>query len=201
MDNRSDAAHVRQLSSKEREIWLWRRCLGHPSFGYLRHLFPNLFLQSKDVDFNCKTCILAKSHINSYSASLNKSSIMFALIHSDVWGPSPRTTVTGHRWFVLFVNDSTRITWLYLMKTKEEVFLIFQAFHTMTWNQFSAKIQVLGQIMEGSLSTNGSKFSSSNKVSSMKPHMLRLLNRMVLLNEKIATSWKQLMPFFSAQMS
>jgi transposase InsO family protein len=29
------------------------------------------------------------------------------------------------------------------MKTKEEVFLIFQAFQTMIQNQFSAKIQVL----------------------------------------------------------
>ena len=142
--NHGKANHVHhQLSSKEREIWLWHRRLGHPSFEYLRHLFPNLFLQSKDVNFNCKTCILAKSHRNSYHASLNKSSIPFALIHSDVWGPSPRTTVTGYRWFVIFVDDSTRMTWLYLMKTKEEVFPIFQAFHTMIQNQFSAKIQVL----------------------------------------------------------
>jgi hypothetical protein len=88
--NHGKANHVHhQLSSKEREIWLWHRRLGHPSFEYLRHLFPNLFLQSKDVNFNCKTCILAKSHRNSYHASLNKSSILFALIHSDVWGPSP----------------------------------------------------------------------------------------------------------------
>jgi hypothetical protein len=142
--NHGKANHVHhQLSSKEREIWLWHRRLGHPSFGYLRHQFPNLFLQSKDVDFNCKTFILAKSHKNSYYASLNKSSILFALIHSDVWGPSPRMIVTGYRWFVIFFDDSTRMTWLYLIKTKKEVFPIFQAFHTMIQNQFSAKIQVL----------------------------------------------------------
>jgi hypothetical protein len=39
-----------------------------------------LILQSKDVDFNCKTCILAKSHKTSYYASLNKSNIPCALI-------------------------------------------------------------------------------------------------------------------------
>ena len=33
-----------QISGKERQIWLWHRRLGHPSFGYLRHLF--LFLDS-----------------------------------------------------------------------------------------------------------------------------------------------------------
>ena len=106
--NYGRANHVfQQHSSKEREIWLWHRRLGHPSFGYLRHLFPNLFSTSKDSVFSCQTCILAKSHRNSYHASMNKNSIPFSLIHSDVWGPSPQTTVTGHRWFVIFVDDST----------------------------------------------------------------------------------------------
>jgi len=47
--------------------------------------------------------------------SLNKSNIAFALIHSYVWGPSLRTTISGRHWFVIFVNDCTRMTWLYLM--------------------------------------------------------------------------------------
>jgi hypothetical protein len=109
--NHGKAHHVHhQLSSKEQEIWLWHRRLEHPSFGYLRHLFPNLFLQSKDIEFNCKTCTLAKSHKTSYYASLNKNNIPFALIHSDVWGPSPQTTATSHCWFVIFIDDFTRMT-------------------------------------------------------------------------------------------
>lgn len=86
---------------------------------------------------------LAKSHRTSYQTSLNKSSVPFSLIHSDVWGPSPDTTVSGYRWFVIFIDDYTRMTWLYLMKTKDEVFQIFQNFHAMVQNQFSAKIHVL----------------------------------------------------------
>jgi hypothetical protein len=65
-------------------IWLLHHRLGHPSFKYLRHLFPNLFLQSKDIEFNCKTCILANSHRTSYYTSLNKSSNPFALINSNI---------------------------------------------------------------------------------------------------------------------
>jgi transposase InsO family protein len=60
-----------------------------------------------------------------------------------VWGPSPITTASGHRWFVIFVDDCTRMTWLYLLKHKDEVFSVFKSFHIMVQTQFSAKIQVL----------------------------------------------------------
>ncbi|CAL9010842.1 unnamed protein product, partial [Prunus brigantina] len=41
----------------------------------------------------------------------NKNDKPFALIHSDVWGPFPVSTVSGIRWFVTFVDDYTRMTW------------------------------------------------------------------------------------------
>jgi hypothetical protein len=94
---------------------------------------------------------LIMKHKTHYYASLNKSIIPFALIHSDVWGPFLQTTISSYHWFIIFVNDYTRMTWLYLMKTKDKVFPIFQAFHAMIQNQFSTKIQVLS-------SDNGGKF-------------------------------------------
>ena len=109
----------------------------------MQHLFPALFSQLKHVDFQCETCILAKSHRVSYPLRLNKRDTPFSLIHSDVWGPSPITTVFGFRWFVLFVDDCTRMTWLYLLKHKDEVFGVFKSFHAMVNTQFSAKVQVL----------------------------------------------------------
>jgi hypothetical protein len=62
------------------------------------------------------------------------------LIHSDVWGPAPISVSSGIRWFVIFVDDYTRMTWLYLMKSKNEVARIFRSFHTMFKTQFSAKL-------------------------------------------------------------
>ena len=143
------------VSSKERQIWLWHRRLGHPPFGYLQHLFPDLFLHLLNVDFKCNTCIMVKSHRISYPTNLNKNVVHFSLIHSDVWGSSPVTTSLGYRWFVIFVDDCTRMTWLYQMKTKDEVFPIFQTFHTMIQTQFSTKIRVLR-------SENGGEFSNQH---------------------------------------
>lgn len=86
---------------------------------------------------------MAKSHRVSYPVSLNKCNTPFALIHSDVWGPSPVPTFAGHCWFVIFVDDCTRMTWLYQLKSKDEVFKVFQAFHVMIQTQFSEKVQIL----------------------------------------------------------
>ena len=66
------------------QIMLWHKRLGHPSFSYLKCLFPNLF---KGLDSNtlvCETCFLAKSHQNLYKTKPYCASKPFNLIHSDV---------------------------------------------------------------------------------------------------------------------
>ena len=61
------AHHVHHYSNiKEQQIWLWHRRLGHLSFGYIKHLFPNLFTNMQFFYFKCDTCILAKSHRTIY---------------------------------------------------------------------------------------------------------------------------------------
>jgi transposase InsO family protein len=138
------ANHMRHSSgAKYKQIVLWHRRLGHPSFNYLKHLLPDLFSDFDVSELKCDTCILAKSHRVSYPSSSNKNGTPFALIHSDVWGPSPISTLHGIRWFVTFVDDCTRMTWLYVMKHKHDVFNIFQMFHTLIQTQFSAKIRIL----------------------------------------------------------
>ena len=76
------------------------------------------------------------------------------VIHSDVWGPSKVTTFGGSRWFVTFIDDCTRMTWVCLMKSKSEVNLLFQIFYKMVRTQYNAQVQVLR-------SDNGGEYLSS----------------------------------------
>ncbi|RVW92416.1 Retrovirus-related Pol polyprotein from transposon RE1 [Vitis vinifera] len=138
---------------KKSEIWLWHRRLGHASFGYLKKLFPSLFAKSDISGFRCDISELAKSHRASFPLILNKSLFPFMVIHSDVWGPSKVPTLSGLRWFVTFIDDCTRMTWLCLMKTKDEVNL-FQNFHKVIETQYNAKVLVLR-------SDNGGEYQSS----------------------------------------
>ena len=140
---------------KKFEIWLWHRRLGHASFGYLKKLFPSLFTKCDVSSLDCDVCELAMCHRTSFPLSLTKSSLPFMVIHYDVWGPSKFPTLSGSRWFVIFIDDCTKMTWLCLMKTKDKVNLLFQNFHKMIETQYNTNLWVLR-------SDNGGEYQSSN---------------------------------------
>ena len=50
---------------------------------------------------------------------------------------------TGFRYFVTFVHDYSRTTWLYLMKSRFELFSNFPAFYVEKHTQFHVSIQSL----------------------------------------------------------
>jgi len=70
--------HIHDKNKKK--IWLWHRRLGHPSFGYLKKLFPSLFHKCNISDFICETCVMAKSH-RAFPLSNKKIDFPFSLIH------------------------------------------------------------------------------------------------------------------------
>jgi hypothetical protein len=65
------------------------------------------------------------------------------VIHYDVWGPFSVTSLKGFRWFVTFIDCYCRVTWVYLLKSKSEVFSCFTLFHRMTRTQFETNIKIL----------------------------------------------------------
>ena len=119
---------------------------------------------------------------------MNKSDIPFSLIHSDVWGPSPITTSFDIRWFVTFIDACTCMTWLYLLKHKDDVFSVFQSFHAMIQTQFSVEIQILR-------SNNGGEYVNKKFQDYLathgllhKHHMLKHPNKMGLPKGRIGLS-------------
>ena len=92
---------------------------------------------------NCESCVLAKSHKHSYTPSLTHSIKPFVLIHSDVWGPASTCDTHGFSYYIMFVDDCTRISWVYFMKHKSEVFDVFVKFYHMILTQFQTQPQIL----------------------------------------------------------
>jgi len=68
-----------------RQLWLWLRRLRHPSFGYLKILFPSL-LTSNTEPIKCETCIQTKNHRVTFPPNNNRVNSAFSLVHShSVW--------------------------------------------------------------------------------------------------------------------
>lgn len=57
--------------------------------------------------------------------------------------PLESITLLANRWFISFVDDHTRMTWIFLMKKISVAGQIFKNFNKMIQTQFQAKIQVL----------------------------------------------------------
>ena len=92
--------------------------LGHPSLPLLKKLCPQF---SNLLSLDCESCQFAKHHRLSSHPRVNKRvGAPFELVHSDVWGPRPVLSPTGFHYFVMFFNDYSRTTWLYLMKNRSE---------------------------------------------------------------------------------
>jgi hypothetical protein len=64
----------------------------------------------------------------------------FSLVHSDVWGPSPIKIESDNRCFVSFVDDCTRMTWLYLLKIKGKVISVIKFFCNLINTQYGKEI-------------------------------------------------------------
>ncbi|RDX95883.1 hypothetical protein CR513_21525, partial [Mucuna pruriens] len=66
---------------------------------------------------------------------------LFSIVHSDIWGPS-RVTSFGFNYFVTFIDEYSRCTWVYLMKERSELLSILM-FSKLVENQFGKTIKIL----------------------------------------------------------
>ncbi|RDX84088.1 hypothetical protein CR513_34915, partial [Mucuna pruriens] len=132
------------------QIWLYHKRLGHPLLGLLKTIFLHLFTKESIESFKCDVCQFSKHHHVTFSPSNNTTLEPFDRIHSNVWGPTSNS-ISGAKWFVLFIDDCTCVTWIFLMKHKYEVCQIFVNFFRLLKNQFNKSIKRLQ-------SDNGTEF-------------------------------------------
>jgi histone deacetylase 1/2 len=61
------------------------------------------------------------------------------LVFSDVWGPAP-TSVGRHDYYVSFIDDYSKFTWIYLLKKKSDVLSAFINFQKLVERKLGKKI-------------------------------------------------------------
>ena len=77
----------------------------------------------------CEVCALQKAHKQPHpKAATHRATQPMELVHSDVQGPFDESIDKGHRWAINFVDDYSRFTAVYTMKTKDEALKYFKHF-------------------------------------------------------------------------
>ncbi|XP_020400454.1 uncharacterized isoform X4 [Zea mays] len=125
--------HVLAASGPKTSFAQWHHRLGHLCGSRLSTLIKSGCLGSTNVEssFHCKGCHLGKQIQLPYFTSNSHSAKPFDLIHSNVWGPSPFVSKGGHKYYVIFIDDHPRYTWIYFMKRCSELPSIYKSFNRM----------------------------------------------------------------------
>ena len=110
----------------------------------------------------CNVCPLAKQKRLPFPFNNKINSCAFDLIHLDVWGPYTTFTLDGFKYFLTMVDDATRATWVYLMKSKSEVRSLITSFYSRVLAQFGCKIKSIRT--DNAMEFNMPGFFSSNGI-------------------------------------
>ena len=139
-----EGLHMLAAIAEDKEIRaLIHHCrMGHVSFDKMYQVFPDVMSGVDKSKLKCDACEFAKHTRNSYVSKGIRTISPFVLIHSDVW-TCPVLSVSGMKYFVTFIDCHSRMTWVYLMKHKDEVFQCFKVFYALVQTQFNVKIQAL----------------------------------------------------------
>lgn len=126
---------------QESEVELWHKRLGHVSSRVLNKLF-SLDSQAVNRSVNkCTVCPSAKQTSVVFPISTIKSLDSFDLIHVDVWSPYKVATFDGNKYFLTVFDDFTRMTWLFLLKSKGDVCVSLQHFLYFVKTQFEKTVK------------------------------------------------------------
>ena len=107
----------------------------------------NIFFELPEIQENnegiCKGCAQGKNVKKTFPSSEIKAKGILEIVHSDVCGPVSSSSLSGYVYYVSFIDDLSRKTWIYFLKGKSEVFSKFKEDKALVENQNDRKIKTL----------------------------------------------------------
>ncbi|KAI5348859.1 hypothetical protein L3X38_001746 [Prunus dulcis] len=146
-------------ASVTHSLQTWHKRLGHLNDQSIKmlanqdmvHGLPSL---EKDLAV-CEGCKLGKQHRDSFPAeSTWRAQFPLELVHTDICGPMQIASMSENRYFLLFIDDYTRMAWVYFLRNKSNAFECFKKFKAMTELQSGHKVKSLRSDRGGEFMSN-----------------------------------------------
>ncbi|CAI7789924.1 unnamed protein product, partial [Closterium sp. NIES-53] len=109
---------------------LWHHRLGHPSLHRLRGMHSHLLVSGLPRSLPplpsspappCLPCVEGQQRAAPHSSSFPPMTAPLQTLHMDVWGPARVTGQSRERYFLLVVDDYTRYTTVFPLRSKSQV--------------------------------------------------------------------------------
>ena len=113
---------------------LQHRRLAHikyKAFPYVSKVVTWLPYLKIDHEGTCKGCASGKNIKNPFLKSETKSKGTLELIHFDVCSPMRSISLSGYEYYVTFIDNYSRKTWIYFLNNKSKCFEKFKEFKSL----------------------------------------------------------------------
>jgi transposase InsO family protein len=121
----------------------------------------------KPTNTLCKHCQQGKKTKISFKSKEYSTRRPLEIVHTDLVGPTTTKGLKGERYFMLVVDDYTRMTAVFFLKNKSEVFENFNIYKEMVENEMDSRIKCLR-------SDNGGYFISKKFMDYYSNHGIKM---------------------------
>ena len=125
--NKTNASFVSVLESSN----LWHDRLERVNYGSLKRLIKLNHIPTFQIDIKhkCETCVEVKMTRLSFK-TIERNTKHLDMIHSDICDLKFAPTRGGNKYFITFVDDSTKYCYVYFLKSKDEALEKFMLYKT-----------------------------------------------------------------------
>jgi len=114
----------------------------------------------------CDACILGKHRKQYFHDSHSRAHRKLELIHSYLCGSMPIPSANGNKYIMTFIDDYTRMCWVYLLKKSFDAFQTFKNFHK--WIENDAKSHIWSIPTD-----NGKEYTSNEFENYVRQHAIK----------------------------
>jgi hypothetical protein len=138
-------------SPGESKLLTIHKRLGHPNFRVMQDMCKNdtvLDFPLRHADFKedlfCSACVYAKSHKSPFNTRpVERAKYPLQKVHSDICGPLPEVTLQGHRYFLTFIDDYSRFTFIYVIARRSDLHASYEDFRRRAVCVFRNDVEIL----------------------------------------------------------
>ena len=134
-------AYFSRHSSAKQSLYPWHRRLGHLGYDNVKKTASivngiDFSTSSHDQEDFCHPCQLGQQKARNIYSQPKRTLNRFELIHIGLGGPFEQNC-RGQRYYLVNVDDSTRMTWTFPMKNKAEAWYYLSNWMNWVINQYS----------------------------------------------------------------